>query len=232
MPDFIEQYSSLDNLMGYATGTARKPEEAQPTLPMPGIGAPMSDMAAYGVFQDAAPTGRQPSYVPEYVPHVTPAAATVAPVPRPIPTGGSNDQVGVLRDALKRVESSGNYQAKNKTTTASGAYQYTDGTWAGYGGYKSARYAPQHVQDARASEDLIKSLRKFNGDPFAVIANHMLPIQARKPWLWTQPSYLQNNGKMIRVPPVADYVRKVVKGTPYENEFNAYMAAYLPRQRQ
>lgn len=235
MPDFIQQYSSLDNLLGYATGTARQPEEAKPTLPMPGIGAPMSDMAAYGVFQDAA-EAQQP-HVPAFIPHVTPAAATVAPVPRPVPTGGSNDQVGIVRDALRRVESGGNYQAKNKHTTASGAYQYTDGTWNNYGGYKSARYAPQAVQDARANEDLIKSLRKFNGDPFAVIANHMLPIQAKTPWLWTQPSRLQNgkdrngNPKYITVPPVIDYVRKVVKGTPYENELNAYMAAYLPRQR-
>jgi hypothetical protein len=230
MADYIEDYASLNNLMDYAVGTRQQQPEptAQPRLPLPGIGAPLDDAAMYGEFNAAAPAVQpRPTFMPQNVP----ALATVAPVPRAPPPGNSNDQVGLLRDALKRVESSGNYQAKNPVTSASGAYQYTDGTWAGYGGYKAARYAPQHVQDARANEDLIKSLRKFNGDPFAVIANHMLPKQAKQPWLWTQPSFLKQGKRTIRIPPVIDYVRKVVKGTPYENELNAYMAAYLPRQR-
>jgi len=184
----------------------------------------MQDQAMYGAFNAARPQ-------PVQYPRVVPAEATVAPMPRAVPTGNSGEQVGLLRDALKRVESGGNYQAKNPVTSASGAYQYTNGTWGGYGGYAQARYAPQHIQDARANEDLVLSLRKFNGDPFAVIANHMLPKQAKQPWLWTQPSFLKQGNKTIRIPPVIDYVRKVVKGTPYENELNAYMAAYLPRER-
>jgi hypothetical protein len=227
--DPLEQYASLGNLLDFAQGTRPQPTEQKPTLPLPGVGVPMQDEAMYGAFNAAQPRPPQPAYTA--LPRTLPVQMTVAPVPRPVPAGHSNDQVGLLRDALKRVESSGNYQAKNATTSASGAYQYTNGTWGGYGGYAQARYAPQHVQDARASEDLIHSLRKFQGDPFAVIANHMLPKQARQPWLWTQPSYLKQGGKTIRIPPVIDYVRKVVKGTPYENELNAYMAAYLPRQR-
>jgi hypothetical protein len=50
----------------------------------------------------------------------------------------------------------GGYGAQNSHSTASGAYQFLDGTWrnssrdAGYGGYARAKYAPWYVQDAVA----------------------------------------------------------------------------------
>lgn len=49
-------------------------------------------------------------------------------------------------------ESGGNYLAENDYSTASGAYQIIDGTWAGYGGYYHAADAPPSVQDAKAAE--------------------------------------------------------------------------------
>ena len=48
-------------------------------------------------------------------------------------------------------ESGGNYDAENAVSTASGAYQIIDGTWAGYGGYSHASDAPPAVQDAKAA---------------------------------------------------------------------------------
>lgn len=48
------------------------------------------------------------------------------------------------------------YKATNPRSTASGAYQFLDGTWrsmsvrAGYPGYSRAMYAPPAVQDAVA----------------------------------------------------------------------------------
>ena len=57
---------------------------------------------------------------------------------------------------VRRHESGGDYQAQNRSSTASGAYQFLDSTWrtvssrAGMGGYGRARSAPWHVQDAVA----------------------------------------------------------------------------------
>lgn len=48
------------------------------------------------------------------------------------------------------------YQAQNPRSSASGAYQFINGTWqtmsarAGYPGYSRAMHAPVHVQDAVA----------------------------------------------------------------------------------
>ena len=48
----------------------------------------------------------------------------------------------------------GHYNALNRSSGSSGAYQYISGTWrhvsrnAGYGGYSTARSAPPSVQDA------------------------------------------------------------------------------------
>lgn len=49
-------------------------------------------------------------------------------------------------------ESGGNITAQNPTSTASGKWQFINGTWAGYGGYAEAWMAPEHVQDAKAAE--------------------------------------------------------------------------------
>jgi transglycosylase-like protein len=47
-------------------------------------------------------------------------------------------------------ESHGTPDAQNPTSSSSGLWQFTDDTWAGYGGYQHARQAPAAVQNERA----------------------------------------------------------------------------------
>ncbi len=77
--------------------------------------------------------------------------------PKSTSAGSPIMPVGGMLEAIKRCESGGNYQAQNKVSTASGAYQFVDGTWAGYGGYSKAKLAPPSVQDQKARETLARS---------------------------------------------------------------------------
>jgi hypothetical protein len=47
---------------------------------------------------------------------------------------------------IAKYESGGNPRAQNPSSSASGLYQFVDGTWNNYGGYSRAMYAPVSVQ--------------------------------------------------------------------------------------
>lgn len=155
----------------------------------------------------------------------TQAAATEAQK-TPAPTQGTPSITPEqLTQWTRRAESSGNYTALNREkpgNTASGAYQYTDSTWNGYGGYSKAMFAPPEVQDRRYAEDIAKRLAQYGGDPFKAIAAHYLPAYANNPAMWQQKVRV---GRTV-VNPVANYVRHVIKGTPLEAQFNGYLARY------
>lgn len=68
--------------------------------------------------------------------------------PRPVGRCG-----GALPDcSIMMCESRGNIRAENRHSSASGKWQFVDGTWNGYGGYQHASDAPEDVQDAKARE--------------------------------------------------------------------------------
>lgn len=53
---------------------------------------------------------------------------------------------------IVECESGGSYTAENPSSSASGRYQITDGSWNGFGGYRHAADAPPQVQDERARQ--------------------------------------------------------------------------------
>ena len=74
---------------------------------------------------------------------------------------GSTDTVLAT---IRTLESGGNYRAQAAGSTASGAYQFLDNSWAGYGGYTHAKDAPPEVQDAKAAENVTRILNDHGGD--------------------------------------------------------------------
>lgn len=134
-----------------------------------------------------------------------------------------DSSVKMLTKIIKQKESTDNYQAINKErkgNTASGAYQYTDATWNGYGGYPKAALAPPAVQDRRFQEDISHRLQEYDGDPYKAIAAHYLPALADDPSKWDKP--FKVHGRVVK--PVVSYVRYITKGTPLEAGLDEYLA--------
>jgi Transglycosylase-like domain. len=117
--------------------------------------------------------------------------------------------------ALRMSESgsfAGNYTAHTNDPghTASGAYQYVDGTWNHYGGYAHAWQAPKSVQDARARQDVTARLVLYGGDWERVAAAHF----AGSGWVAKHPdksTWDQNPVPGSNNPTVRAYVNKVIK---------------------
>jgi hypothetical protein len=72
----------------------------------------------------------------------TAASHKSAPAPTTVSLSG-------IAACIAKYESGGNPRAENPTSSASGLYQFTDGTWGGYGGYSRASQAPVSVQTER-----------------------------------------------------------------------------------
>lgn len=131
--------------------------------------------------------------------------ATVAPdTAQPVVATDNTDAAGLNLDeviyGIKMQESHGDYQAENPTSTASGAYQYIDGTWDSYGGYSHASDAPPDVQDAKMRADTQAAYDRL-GDWERVIASHFAGEggQEGPKSDWTKvPGYEYNHNPSIR----------------------------------
>ncbi|MGH3682474.1 MAG: peptidoglycan DD-metalloendopeptidase family protein [Natronosporangium sp.] len=73
-------------------------------------------------------------------------------------------QLDAVLATIRTLESGGDYTARASGSSASGAYQFIDTTWAGYGGYPQAWQAPPAVQDAKANEHVSGILDAHDGD--------------------------------------------------------------------
>lgn len=80
-------------------------------------------------------------------PQAAPRVASQAPVASGSHCGGDLPPCYIVQR-----ESGGDPRAQNPTSSASGLFQITDGTWGGYGGYKHAKDAPVSVQEERAAQ--------------------------------------------------------------------------------
>jgi murein DD-endopeptidase MepM/ murein hydrolase activator NlpD len=82
--------------------------------------------------------------------------------------GAGGGDLDVILGTIRARESGGDYTARARGSSASGAYQFTDATWAGYDGYAHAWQAPSHVQDQRAAEHVQRILDTQDGNVGAV----------------------------------------------------------------
>lgn len=96
--------------------------------------------------------------------------STPAGVNRGAP-GGPRSEVEQILSTIRTRESSGNYNAQNSASTASGAYQFIDSTWKGltkkYGmgqEFGKAKLAPKEIQDAIARAYVEDILKQAGGD--------------------------------------------------------------------
>lgn len=76
--------------------------------------------------------------------------------------------MAAIQATIRHLESGDDYTARAPGSSASGAYQFLDSSWGGYGGYARAYLAAAAVQDAKAAENITAILTGNNNDPAAV----------------------------------------------------------------
>jgi murein DD-endopeptidase MepM/ murein hydrolase activator NlpD len=77
-------------------------------------------------------------------------------------------EIDAILATIRTLESGADYTARASGSSASGAYQFTDATWAGWGGYTTAWQAPPYVQDQKAIAQVQAILDANDGDVSAI----------------------------------------------------------------
>jgi hypothetical protein len=135
-------------------------------------------------------------------------------------TKPTSNRVNAAMEALRTLESGGNYGAMNSGSGAAGAYQFIPSTWNDFGGYSSAAQAPPSVQDQRARQDVMGFLNRYG--PAGVAG------------MWYDPSvYL--SGNLNVVPPgnqvsMNDYISRFMNlyNQYYQPAGPSYQPSYRP----
>ncbi|MEM8746060.1 MAG: hypothetical protein AAGF91_05105 [Actinomycetota bacterium] len=114
-----------------------------------------------------------------------PSSATTTLPPGPVippnrDIAAGDPQMQAILATIRYQESRGIYDIPPNEGNASGAYQFIESTWAGYGGYQHAYQAPPWVQDERAELDVRTFLEMFDGDVSMVPIMWYYPIAARQ----------------------------------------------------
>jgi hypothetical protein len=113
------------------------------STPQKGLAIPATGMELLGIRTQAAPDQPGPMRMSgqSYEQQVNIA------FPPPARCGGDLPSCGIMW-----CENKGKIRGKNPGSSASGKWQFVDGTWDGYGGYEHAEDAPEDVQDDKARE--------------------------------------------------------------------------------
>jgi hypothetical protein len=99
----------------------------------------------------------------------------------------TEDVIDSILKTIRTVESGNNYTVANGTSSASGAYQFLDTTWGGYGGFKRAKDAPPKVQDEKARINVLAILSTFGNDVRYVPAAWYVGINGARKIDWNAP---------------------------------------------
>jgi len=148
-----------------------------PTIPVPAPVDPTPTTATPATNTGTSlPAATTPSTAlhPTPVPPAAPAATHVTVHPR---------QLGHILATIRYMESRGNYTVAPNRGNASGAYQFIESTWNGFGGYSHAYLAPSWVQDERAAQDVNRFLKQWNNDVSMIPVMWYYPRAATAPEL-------------------------------------------------